>query len=177
MRTDRTCRTGVCARPPSSEHGDTPARPVEPRKRKRLEELIRSRDEFVAAVSHELRTPLTSVVGLSHELRDRHREFAEEEAGDLVAVIADQSLEVADIIDDLLVSGRADIGTLIIDPVPIDVADMLDGIMRTDLTAGFERVDIEGIQVTPFADPMRLRQILPNLIGNAACYGGSGFAS
>jgi len=140
--------------------------------RKRLEELIRSKDEFVAAVSHELRTPLTSVVGLSHELRDRHREFAVEEAGDLMAVIADQSLEVADIIDDLLVSARADIGTLIIDPVPIDVADMLDGIMRTDLTAGFERVDIEGIQVAPFADPMRLRQILRNLIGNAARYGG-----
>jgi len=60
---------------------------------------------------------------------------------------------ITDITDDLLVSARADIGTLTMNPVPIDVADMLDGIMRTDLTECFERVDIEGIQVTPFADP------------------------
>lgn len=138
----------------------------------RLEELIRSKDEFVASVSHELRTPLSSVVGLSYELRDRRGEFSEIEADGLMSVIAEQSAEVADIIDDLLVTARADIGTLIVDPAPIDVATMLDGIMRTDLAAGFERVERIGPKITPLADPMRLRQILRNLIANAGRYGG-----
>lgn len=140
--------------------------------RERFEELIRAKDEFVAPVSHELRTLLTSVVGLSHESRDQRDEFPKEEADALMSVVAEQSTEVADIIDDLPATARADIGTLIVDPVPIDVIGMLEGITRTDLTSGFAGVEILGDPITPLADPMRLRQILRNLIANAARYGG-----
>ncbi len=141
--------------------------------RERLEDLVRSKDQFVASVSHELRTPLTSVVGLSQELRDRHDEFAEEEVVALMAVIAEQSAEVADIIDDLLVAARADIGTLVVKPVSVDMAEVLASIMRTDLVSDFASVEIDGSSIAPLADPMRVRQILRNLIGNAARYGGT----
>lgn len=141
--------------------------------RRTLEELIRSKDDFVASVSHELRTPLTSVVGLSHELSDRYGDFAEDEAGSLIAIVAEQSTEVANIIDDLLVAARADIGTLVIEPAVVDIHETVDGILKTGFSDRFASVDVIGPKVEARADPTRLRQILRNLIGNAARYGGN----
>ena len=57
----------------------------------RLQELVASKDQFVASVSHELRTPLTAVIGLAHELRDNWDAFSSDESRDLTALIADQS--------------------------------------------------------------------------------------
>jgi signal transduction histidine kinase/putative methionine-R-sulfoxide reductase with GAF domain len=141
--------------------------------RRTLEELIRSKDDFVASVSHELRTPLTSVVGLSHELSNRYGDFAEDEAGSLIAIVAEQSTEVANIIDDLLVAARADIGTLVIEPTVVDIHETVDGILKTGFTDRFEDADVTGLKVKAWADPTRFRQILRNLIGNAARYGGN----
>jgi signal transduction histidine kinase len=140
--------------------------------RERLEELIRSKDEFVASVSHELRTPLTSVVGLAAELRDRRSEFAASEVDGLISIIADQSTDVADIVNDLLVAARADIGTLVIDLQPVGLRSALTGLIPDGLHARFEHFEIEGEDVQAMADGTRLRQILRNLIVNAARYGG-----
>jgi len=141
--------------------------------RRTLEELIRSKDDFVASVSHELRTPLTSVVGLSHELSHRYGDFAEDEAGSLIAIVAEQSTEVANIIDDLLLAARADIETLVIEPTVVDIHETVDGILKTGFSDRFEETDVTGLKVKAWADPTRFRQILRNLIGNAALYGGN----
>ena len=140
--------------------------------RRRLEELVRSKDEFVAAVSHELRTPLTSVVGLSAELRDRQREFSERETIALLDVIAEQSNEVADIVNDLLVAARAEIGTLVIQPRTVELDAALEALSRTRILDGFSEVLIENVGVQVLADPVRLNQVLRNLVVNAARYGG-----
>lgn len=141
--------------------------------RERLEELIRSKDEFVASVSHELRTPLTSVVGLAAELRDRRGEFSLEEIDGLIEIIAEQSTDVADIVNDLLVAARADIGTLVINLQPVSLRDMLTALTRAGLHARFHEFEIDGRDLFAMADSTRLRQILRNLIVNADRYGGS----
>ena len=82
--------------------------------RHRLEELVRAKDEFVATVSHELRTPLTAVVGLSDELQHRRPDFDEQEITEFVALIAEQSNEVAGIVEDLLTAARTSVGTLVV---------------------------------------------------------------
>lgn len=140
--------------------------------RRRLEELIRSKDAFIAAVSHELRTPLTSVVGLSAELRDRRSEFSQGEIDALVEVIAEQSTEVADIVNDLLVAARADIGTLGVALRTVDVGLAIDSITRTRFLDDFAEVSVENVNVEVLADPVRLNQILRNLVVNASRYGG-----
>jgi signal transduction histidine kinase len=82
----------------------------------RLEKLVRSKDDFVASVSHELRTPLTAVVGLTQELRDNRQLFSPDETAEFITLIAEQSAEVAKIVEDLLVAARAEIGRIAITP-------------------------------------------------------------
>ncbi len=132
----------------------------------RLAELLRSKDEFVARVSHELRTPLTVVLGLAEELRGDSTPDP-----DLMDMIAEQSRELSHIVEDLLVAARAEIGGLTIRPEVLAVADE---IARSAAGAGVTgdltgRVDPE---LRVWGDPIRLRQILRNILTNAVRYGG-----
>ncbi len=135
----------------------------------RLEHLIQARDDFVASVSHELRTPLTVVVGLASELRAGAAGFSAEETTELIGLIADQANEVAHLVEDLLVIGRADIDRITVLPEPMDLTEhvrtLLEGMVGS-------RVSLTGHAPPALADPSRLRQILRNLLTNAIRYGG-----
>ncbi|MGH8875675.1 MAG: PAS domain S-box protein, partial [Acidimicrobiia bacterium] len=136
-----------------------------------LEELVRAKDQFVASVSHELRTPLTVVQGLAEELRATWRDFDPREVDELVALIAAQSGVLANLIEDLLVEARADIGKVTVVPERVEVLAQVQGAL--DGVAGAEGVELgAGGLVEAMADPVRLRQILRNLILNAIRYGG-----
>ena len=137
----------------------------------RLEQLVRSKDEFVASVSHELRTPLTAVLGLAEELRDHADNFTARERADLRDVIAVQAREVAAIVEDLLVAARADIGAVTVIAEPCDVGVALDEVLAV-LEPGLDvAVSVEG-EVVALADRGRCRQVVRNLITNALRYGG-----
>ncbi len=141
----------------------------------RLEEVIRSKDQFVASVSHELRTPLTAVVGLSHELHDNWSIYAGGDAQEIVDLIASQSSELSDIIEDLLVAARADIGTLTLQPRRVDLRAELDAVIAGQRATGGSAMPT--VELSPgsdyvWSDPLRLRQIVRNLLSNAARYGG-----
>jgi signal transduction histidine kinase len=137
--------------------------------KEQLEGLIRSKDDFLAAVSHELRTPLTAVVGLAHELRDAGMG---DESGEFIDIIAEQSGELANLVEDLLTAARADTGNLQVNPEHLDAATEIElalGGVRADARDVPVRVDG---RVRVWADPVRLRQILRNLVTNAHRYGG-----
>ena len=139
---------------------------------KQLQDLVRTKDEFVASVSHELRTPLTAVVGLAQELRDHRATFAEEELIELINLIADQGTEVSSIVQDLLVAARADIGSITINPIQFRVADEVDSAIRTIPSELAERLELDVDSIEAWADPGRFRQIIRNLVTNALRYGG-----
>lgn len=143
------------------------------RVRLELEQLIRSKDEFVAAVSHELRTPLTAVVGLSAELKHRFHDFDEITQLELVGLIAEQSAELSDMVDDLLVAARADIGTMVLTPEPVELLAQVAAVLRGRVDPRAKAIEVGGDEVEMRADPVRLRQILRNLIVNAQRYGGA----
>jgi len=136
-----------------------------------LEDLIRSKDEFIASVSHELRTPLTAVVGLATELRDG--EFPAAEVDEFHRLIADQAQEVSYIVEDLLVAARADTDTLSFHPRIIDLRHEVDGVLSLTRHRGAPTVEVhhDGDAVLGFADPARIRQVLRNLLGNAIRHG------
>lgn len=141
--------------------------------RRQLEELVANKDQFIASVSHELRTPLTVVVGLASELAHDPAALSEDEIIEFSSLIAGQANEVASLVEDLLTIGRADAGVLSIEPGTIDlsvaVADVLSG-LPADLVG---RVTVAGIpRSLVHADPVRVRQIIRNLITNAGRYGG-----
>lgn len=140
--------------------------------RRRLEALVQSKDEFIASISHEVRTPLTVVMGIAHELESRWQDIAPDERNELLELIVGQTSEMGDLIEDLLVAARADIGKLPIHVEPLDagtvISEVIDSVRTPDgvtITAGRHSPVV-------YADPVRLRQIMRNLLTNAFRYGG-----
>jgi PAS domain S-box-containing protein len=135
-----------------------------------LAALILSKDELVASVSHELRTPITTILGMAFELRDHADEFGLDETRQFISYIADQSRELSNIVDDLLVAARSD-DTLAVRPEVVDLQDEVVEMLASNPSGPKPEIVIGG-PVLAWADPLRLRQIVRNLLTNARRYGG-----
>lgn len=132
-----------------------------------LAQQVRSRDRFIASISHELRTPLTGALGLMEVIDHGGLEAGEED--ELFDVALGQLRDLTDIVQDLLVAARADTGTLAVKPERID----LMGLTSTVLEGVGEPIAFDpGAAVMVIADPVRVRQVVRNLVTNAARYGG-----
>ena len=135
-----------------------------------LEHLVKTKSEFIATVSHELRTPLTAVVGFADLLRSSGDELSSSDRAQMVATIAEQSEEVTAIVEDLLVAARTDIGELILAKAPVDLRGQSAQVLET--LDPSKSIAVLGQAPTALGDPARVRQILRNLLTNAARYGG-----
>jgi signal transduction histidine kinase len=141
------------------------------RTQRRLDQTMASKDQLVASVSHELRTPITAIMGMAFELRDNAGEFSADEAAELMSLIADQSSEVALLVEDLMVAARADLKTLVVRPEKLNVRAELQQIMAANPPGGVPTIDVP-VDITAWADSLRFRQIIRNLLSNAQRYGG-----
>lgn len=137
---------------------------------RRLEDLVRSKDELIASVSHELRTPLTAVVGLTEEMASPSSGFDAVTMGELAGVVADQSRELADLVEDLLVAARVETGGLTMTPTSVCLLEQTARVAES--TAGVDVVPSGDMGATVWADPLRCRQVIRNLLTNAVRYGG-----
>ncbi len=143
------------------------------RAERRLQELVKSKDQFIASVSHELRTPLTAVVGLTDELRNHHSTFSPAEQQEFMNLIAEQAGDVANIVEDLLVAARADIGTVSLASKEIDIAAAVRSLAETADDRIGPALELPSYgHLRALADEARVRQILRNLMSNARRYGG-----
>ena len=134
----------------------------------RMRQLVKSKDEFLATVSHELRTPLTSVLGYAEVLRGSEVDDADQRA--MLATIADQAADLSNIVEDLLVGARADLGQLDVDATPFDVFDLVRPVLHS---CGGVALECTGLApAIAIGDSARVRQILRNLLSNAERYGG-----
>lgn len=131
----------------------------------RLQALIKSKSDLIAAVSHELRTPLTAVVGYLDLLAAGPLDEAEE----MLAMAAEQAHEVAAIVDDLLTAARLDNRELVVHAVRVDVVEAVRSAVRS-LGNPYVLLALP-LQLAATGDAARVRQILRNLIGNAYRYG------
>ena len=130
-------------------------------------------EAFLAVMSHELRTPITSIYGTATVIaRDPHRE----DVGELVADIVDEAERLRRITDDLLVLSGVERGLLQLAPEPV----MLQRALREPLADVGRRYpdatfDIRVPASLPavVADTTALRQVLYNLLSNAAKYAGA----
>lgn len=140
----------------------------------RLEHLVRSKDEFVASVSHELRTPLAAVMGFAEILRDDHAALSEADRHELTATIAQEAYDLAGIVEDLLVAARAEINSVHISHVVVDIGANCAQVIEVLPEADRRRIEVKSPsqRVKAVADPVRVRQIVRNLVTNAIRYGG-----
>ncbi len=140
--------------------------------RERLEQVNRAKDAFLASVSHELRTPLTAVVGFGQILHDSANTISEEERAELVELVVVHGADLTNIINDLLVAAKADMGALEVRLVPINLraqtAQVLESLGRDQVA----HIELVSHSVRAVGDPDRVRQVVRNLVSNALRYGG-----
>lgn len=135
-----------------------------------LTDLVHSKDQFLASVSHELRTPLTAVVGFA-ELLHGSDSLPPAEVAAMHELIVIQAREVSDLVEDLLTSGRIDTDTITVRPEPVPVADLIRSVAQPWSTAAMSIEISDPDTLAVWADPLRLRQIVRNLIANTVRHG------
>ncbi|MFP3915773.1 MAG: ATP-binding protein [Actinomycetota bacterium] len=143
---------------------------------RRMQEAVEAKDRFLASVSHEVRTPLTAILGFAR-LLDEDPELPAQERQAMIAAVAEHAQEVSDLVEDLLVAARVELGQVQVVNVPVDVAEQVRQVLDAggSFTRGVEVGPCPEV-VTAVCDPARLRQILRNLLTNAERYGGPSVA-
>jgi len=138
---------------------------------RRLEEL---RAQFVATISHELRTPLASLHGAAMTLLEREHELHEQTRHDLLDMIAVQSKRLANLVEEILLTGQLDSGSLRIVTEPFDPEELVwTAAAVARLRVGDDTtIDVAIPAMLPkvAGDAERTRQVLANLIDNAIKY-------
>jgi signal transduction histidine kinase len=140
---------------------------------KRLKEVNQLKDDFISMASHELRSPLTAVRGYTALINERGGLPAETygylEKIDRAAATLNQ------LIEDILDVSRIDQGRLTLDIQPVRIAEVAEEVCglfaqkvaEKALTFRSENIDAD---LVAYADRVRLRQVLINLIDNAIKY-------
>jgi signal transduction histidine kinase/CheY-like chemotaxis protein len=128
----------------------------------------RSKDEFLAMLAHELRNPLGAVQGAVHALSMMNQ--TEPMAQRATGIIKRQVVHMARLVDDLLDVGRAVTGKIVLKRVPVNLAESV----KTSIAAIASgspsyrgRIDLVSEPVWVSGDPVRLEQIVGNLVSNA----------
>jgi PAS domain S-box-containing protein len=140
---------------------------------RQAEEFARSKDRLIASVSHELRTPLTAVLGFA-DLIEHPEGFDTAEVAQFAKEIHRQATDMAAIVEDLLVAARAEMGALTIQLGTVDANEEIREVIRHMMYHPSVTIIDRTTPIPPVrADPLRLRQVLRNLLNNAIRYGGS----
>jgi PAS domain S-box-containing protein len=138
--------------------------------RDKAEEATRAKSLFLATMSHELRTPLSGVIGM---LQLGLRETMPTQARSRVSLALGNAEALLAIINDILDYSKIEAGKMAFEAVDFDLREMINSLVELlDLRAqeqGLSLLSDVDANVPQWlrGDPMRLRQILLNLIGNA----------
>jgi two-component system sensor histidine kinase ChiS len=133
------------------------------------------KDTFLANTSHELRTPLNGIVGISETLTAGAAGDLSERQRSQLQLITFSARKLSRLVDDLLDLYRIRQGQMRLDMHPVDVATSVRNVLLLSepLLRGEPvtlEVDIANDTPLVMADPVRLEQILHNLVGNAIKY-------
>ncbi|KAB5582746.1 hsp90-like protein [Coniochaeta sp. 2T2.1] len=140
---------------------------------KLAEEAAKAKSIFLANVSHELRTPLNGVIGNSELLRDSNLNKDQQEMADSIRVSADLLLTV---INDILDFSRMEADKMKLYIIAFNPEEMVREVVRAVSYSNREKTSkknvkiIRDINLPPmliYGDPIRLHQVLGNLIGNS----------
>ena len=135
----------------------------------------RAKSDFLARMSHELRTPLAAIIGYGELLADGITGPVNEEQARQLTRIRWSANHLLSIIDEILTLARMEAGKERVDVHDVEVPSLLESVasMAEPLAAAkglsFE-LTLPDEDVTMRTDPMKLRQVLLNLISNAVKY-------
>jgi signal transduction histidine kinase len=137
-----------------------------------LERADELKTQFVALAAHELRTPVASIHGIARTLEARLAEISEEDRTALVRTLADQTVRMAALVEQLLDLSRLEAQAIPIRPEPIAVRSEVEEIVTT---AARERTADVDVAIEPklvtVVDRTAFERIVSNLVVNALRYG------
>ncbi len=167
----RSVRTLINATPIRSDDGEVVSVVVTMQDLGPLEELERQRAEFLGMVSHELRAPLAAIKGSTTTVLHSAPAPTKPEIVQFVRIIDGRADHMRRLIANLLDAGSIKAGTLTVEPVPSNVAALVDQTRTTFVTGGGRNpvlIDLPPDLPAVMADPERIVQVLGNLLANAA---------
>lgn len=137
-----------------------------------LADASRHKSEFLAGMSHELRTPLNAILGFSELLLDGHSGPLTEKQQRQLTHIHTSGWHLLQLIGDVLDFSKVEAGKLDIELQPVNLSSLV-----SDVVAGTEPLaQKKGVGLSTqeesglppiFADPLRIRQVLLNVVSNA----------
>lgn len=137
-----------------------------------LGRLDADRSQMVGTVSHELRNSLTGVVGLT-EVVGTMSDLEPAEARELVAMAHQQAIDANDIVEDLLTASRLEGAALTVSSNLVDVnTEVANTVRRFQGTGSKIELALDADLPSCWADALRVRQTVRNMLSNAIRYGG-----
>jgi signal transduction histidine kinase/CheY-like chemotaxis protein len=141
-------------------------------KSRQLEMASQHKSQFVASMSHELRTPLNAIIGLTEMMVNNAPRFGTEKAAEPLRRVHRAGTHLLGLINQVLDLSKIEAGKLELSPETVNLAPLLEDVIGTARQLAEQnrnRLVIESSESlgTLTVDPMRLRQILLNLLSNA----------
>jgi signal transduction histidine kinase/CheY-like chemotaxis protein len=141
-------------------------------KSRQLEAANRHKSQFLASMSHELRTPLNAIIGLTEMMVSNAARFGTEKAAEPLRRVHRAGTHLLGLINQVLDLSKIEAGKLELNPTVVDLAPLIDDVVGTTRQLAEQnknRLVVDGRDNlgSLMVDPMRLQQILLNLLSNA----------
>jgi signal transduction histidine kinase/ActR/RegA family two-component response regulator len=138
--------------------------------RKAAERANSAKSEFLANMSHEIRTPLNGIVGMAELLA---RTVLDKEQREMTDVIRSSSETLISIVGGILDFSRIEAGSVQVESIPFDLHASVEGVVKLLAPRAhskglvFETAIAPNVPRMVYGDPLRIQQVLTNLLANA----------